>query len=479
MITSRANARVKAARALGEAKERKRTGLFVDEGEDALRAALAAGIAPVEAFVDDDLGSDRIADELAAAGAKVLRCSAEVMAALSTLSHTSRAVGVFRANDLPPLAAARRPARSACTCTACRIPATSARCCAAPRASGPAHVALAEGCADPLSPRAVRASMGASTTVPVITLPEAPALPVIALDARAERTLAELAPSAPVAFALGGERTGLPPDMHRRRRRRGPHPAGRRRGVAERGDRGRAGALRAAPLIATQGIHMGSDPHRRSPGLVWIARRRRPGRPSGRERLAFEARVRRAHGQARLGAERSPLVRAAPFQRHRDDAAREADVELEAAFGGVPQRVLADALAARDPAVVRGADVGGAGLEDVEHELPVRPRAATRRRVRARRRSSSPAEVHERAKGRQHAVARRQRRRVAQVAEHGLDQVADAVGGCARRSAWASIAGAASSAITRWPCRASSTAMRPLPAPSSMIGPAAPSQAST
>ena len=78
---------------------------------------------------------------------------------------------------------------------------------------GPAHVALADGCADPLSPRAVRASMGALYHVPVITLPEAPALPVIALDARAERTLAELEPSAPVAFALGGERNGLPPHI--------------------------------------------------------------------------------------------------------------------------------------------------------------------------------------------------------------------------------------------------------------------------
>jgi len=78
---------------------------------------------------------------------------------------------------------------------------------------GPAHVALGEGCADPLSPRAVRASMGALYTVPVITLGEAPQLPVIALDARGERTLAELAPAAPVAFALGGERTGLPPEV--------------------------------------------------------------------------------------------------------------------------------------------------------------------------------------------------------------------------------------------------------------------------
>jgi TrmH family RNA methyltransferase len=78
---------------------------------------------------------------------------------------------------------------------------------------GPAHVALADGCADPLSPRAVRASMGALYAVPVIILSEAPQLPVIALDARAERTLAELEPRAPIAFALGGERSGLPPDV--------------------------------------------------------------------------------------------------------------------------------------------------------------------------------------------------------------------------------------------------------------------------
>jgi len=55
MITSRTNARVRAARALTEARERKRTGCFLDEGEDALRAALEAGIAPVESLVEDVL----------------------------------------------------------------------------------------------------------------------------------------------------------------------------------------------------------------------------------------------------------------------------------------------------------------------------------------------------------------------------------------------------------------------------------------
>jgi TrmH family RNA methyltransferase len=213
VITSRTNGRVKAARALGEAKERKRTGLFVDEGEDALRAALAAGITPVEAFVDDDLGSDRIADELGAAGTKVLRCTTEVMAALSSLSHTSRAVGVLRANDLPPLVAGTPASEVGLQLHGVSDPGNLGTLVRSAHGLGPAYVALAEGCADPLSPRAVRAGMGALYHVPVITLAEAPPMRVIALDARAEQTLAELAPSPPVAFALGGERSGLPSDL--------------------------------------------------------------------------------------------------------------------------------------------------------------------------------------------------------------------------------------------------------------------------
>jgi TrmH family RNA methyltransferase len=210
VITSRANSHVKAARALGSAKERKQTGLFLDEGEDALGAALAAGIAPVEAFVDDDLGSDRTAEQLAAAGARVLRCSAEVMAALSSLAHTSRAVGVLRASDLPSLEPGSAAAVVGLQLHGVSDPGNLGTLLRSAHAFGPAHVALAEGSADPLSPRALRAGMGAVYSVPVLALREAPLLAVVALDARGDRTLAELEPRAPVAFALGAERSGLP-----------------------------------------------------------------------------------------------------------------------------------------------------------------------------------------------------------------------------------------------------------------------------
>jgi TrmH family RNA methyltransferase len=213
LITSRANSRVKAARALGEAKERRRTGLFLDEGEDSLRAALAAGIAPVEAFVDDDLGSDRIAEELAAAGTTVLRCTTGVMAALSSLSHASRAVGVLRAGDLPPLIVGSPASEVGLHLHGVSDPGNLGTLLRSAQGFGPAHVALADGSADPLSPRAVRAGMGAVYSVPVVVLGEAPLLPVVALDARGERTLGEVAPRPPVAFALGGERSGLPDEV--------------------------------------------------------------------------------------------------------------------------------------------------------------------------------------------------------------------------------------------------------------------------
>ena len=104
VITSRANGRVKAARALGEAKERRRTGPLRRRGRGRAARRAGCGIAPVEAFVDDDLGSDRIADELIAAGTTVLRCTTRGAWRRSRRSRTRAAPSAcLRANDLPPL----------------------------------------------------------------------------------------------------------------------------------------------------------------------------------------------------------------------------------------------------------------------------------------------------------------------------------------------------------------------------------------
>ena len=85
-------------------------------------------------------------------------------------------------------------------------------------AFGVSCVALGPGSADPFSPKAARASMGAIFEVPVAhATPDRLPGTTIALDAGAERTLAEvvadLSPAAEVSLLVGAEREGLPAEV--------------------------------------------------------------------------------------------------------------------------------------------------------------------------------------------------------------------------------------------------------------------------
>jgi TrmH family RNA methyltransferase len=87
-------------------------------------------------------------------------------------------------------------------------------------AFGAGSVAFGTGSADPFSPKAVRASMGAIFTVPVVHADHGQ-LPgvTVALDANAERTLAQvtqdLEPESEVTLLVGAEREGLPDELLR------------------------------------------------------------------------------------------------------------------------------------------------------------------------------------------------------------------------------------------------------------------------
>src|SRR5437867_1635567 len=83
MITSAANPRLKLVRRLESRRQRAKLGLFVCEGEDLVDAARAAGIEPVDLLV---------------AGESV---EPELLAAVSTLAHPPRVIGVFRRDHLP------------------------------------------------------------------------------------------------------------------------------------------------------------------------------------------------------------------------------------------------------------------------------------------------------------------------------------------------------------------------------------------
>jgi TrmH family RNA methyltransferase len=162
--------------------------LFACEGEDLCDAALAAGIEPVELLV---------------AGESV---ETELLAAVSTLPHPARAIGVFRRADLP------RGARDTCLALwRLADPGNVGTLIRSADAFG-AAVALSEGCADPLGQKALRATAGAIFRVPLVTWEQAPERRV-ALDASGQVALRDADLTPPMTLVLGAERAGLPEEV--------------------------------------------------------------------------------------------------------------------------------------------------------------------------------------------------------------------------------------------------------------------------
>jgi TrmH family RNA methyltransferase len=189
MITSPDNTTLKLVRKLLSARKHRRdTGLFVAEGEDLVAAADEAAIESVELLV---------------AGENVLP---ELLAAVSSLGHPARVIGVYRRADLPS------SARDVCLALwRLADPGNIGTLVRTADAFG-ACIALSEGCADPTGPKAVRASAGAIFRVPLVAWEETPE-PHVALVAHGGTPLAELDLCSPRTFLLGSEREGLPDEL--------------------------------------------------------------------------------------------------------------------------------------------------------------------------------------------------------------------------------------------------------------------------
>ena len=165
-ISSRRNQRLaRVRRLLAERRARTREGLLAVEGEDLVAAALAAG--------------DRARRRARRGGCAARRRAGRGRRARPGAGRAgpagrgrhARSRGAHRRRRAPgrPAAGAAGPARaSRWRWSAWPIRATSARCCAGWRCSGPGVVAVGPGSADPLGPRVVRASMGAIFHVPLL-----------------------------------------------------------------------------------------------------------------------------------------------------------------------------------------------------------------------------------------------------------------------------------------------------------------------
>jgi RNA methyltransferase, TrmH family len=170
-------------------RQRDKLGLFVCEGEDLVEAARSQGIEPVDLLV---------------AGESV---EPELLAAVSTLAHPPRVIGVFRRADLP----AHEPRPVGLALWHVGDPGNVGTLVRSADAYG-AFVALSAGCADPTGPKALRASAGAIFRVPVRRFDEVTGHRV-ALVARGGEPLAKVELGEGTVFALGAEREGLPADV--------------------------------------------------------------------------------------------------------------------------------------------------------------------------------------------------------------------------------------------------------------------------
>ena len=190
MITSKDNEQLKTIRKLHDKRWREKLDLFCAEGEDLVEAAEDAGWEP---------------ETLLVAGDDV---EPELLDSVSSLGSGTRAIGVYRRRFAEPggevsvyLHGVGDPGNVGTI-----VRAAHALC------DGP--VVLGPGCADPFSPKAVRASMGSLFARPPARakLPELSGA-LVALDAGAEATLRQALPDGPLVLCLGSEREGLPAEV--------------------------------------------------------------------------------------------------------------------------------------------------------------------------------------------------------------------------------------------------------------------------
>jgi TrmH family RNA methyltransferase len=198
MIASPQNEKLKLVRKLRDRKHREREGLFAAEGEDLVEAGLAAGVEPrflltaAGSGLSEKWGGDEVEPGL--------------LAASSSLGSGTRAIAVW------PLRWSEHAGPSCVYLHGVADPGNVGAIVRTTHALLDCPVALGPGCADPFSPKAVRASMGSLFAQPParVELGETPA-PRVALVAHGGSGLEALERAA--TLCLGAEREGLPAEV--------------------------------------------------------------------------------------------------------------------------------------------------------------------------------------------------------------------------------------------------------------------------
>lgn len=201
MITSPHNSRLKELRRLRRRRDRDRTLRFVAEGEDLVAAAYRAEWTAIEGY--------RAAGSIPGTE-DFIEVDIDVLAQVSSLGSGTRVIGVYAQRFLDA------PTGPLCVYLhGVSDPGNVGTILRAAEAFGASCVALGPGCADPHSPKAVRASMGAIFSVPLARAVAVAELPGerVALVAHAGQRLGQLTVEQPLTLLIGAEREGLPKEV--------------------------------------------------------------------------------------------------------------------------------------------------------------------------------------------------------------------------------------------------------------------------
>jgi TrmH family RNA methyltransferase len=197
-ISSPQNEKLKLVRKLRDRKHREGEGLFASEGEDLVEAGLAAGAEPslLLSAAGSGLASRWGGEEV----------EPELLTSVSSLGSGTRAIAVW------PLRWSEQPASPCLYLHGVSDPGNVGTIVRSADALIGSSVVLGADCADPFSPKAVRASMGSIFAQPPVRAGlEATPEPRAALVAHGGAGLEALAGAATIC--LGAERQGLPAEV--------------------------------------------------------------------------------------------------------------------------------------------------------------------------------------------------------------------------------------------------------------------------
>lgn len=170
-IAGRHNNTIKLAAKLQTKKHRRERGLFVSEGLDLLEAALTAGEFPVEVLVREDLLGRLPVQVQAEADGEDLHigvCSAETLAYASSLGGSADVVSIFESDEWA-LADLDLAGRTNVYLFGLGDPGNVGTLVRSAVAFGVTGLVCSPGTADPFSPKALRAGMGAQFHARIVT----------------------------------------------------------------------------------------------------------------------------------------------------------------------------------------------------------------------------------------------------------------------------------------------------------------------